>query len=181
MFAERLELKEDEILCPEHSELMIAYGAALSLEKMFADSKEKYVDKLLEVLEKAQKNNTHISGEAAAPFFATKEEEEAFKKAHQKKKVTWKQPKKGETVRCFLGIDAGSTTTKFVLLDENEEILDSFYAPNEGDPLKVAKDALISLRKRYEQAGAKLEILSAERQDMVRCYFPKHLRFHVIR
>ena len=33
---------------------------------------------------------------------------------------------KGEVVRCFLGIDAGSTTTKFVLLDEQEEILDSF-------------------------------------------------------
>ena len=43
-----------------------------------------------------------------------------------------KKPQKGEVVRCFLGIDAGSTTTKFVLLDEQEEILDSFYAPNEG-------------------------------------------------
>ncbi|MFR7383568.1 MAG: hypothetical protein ACLUTO_03270 [Anaerostipes sp.] len=96
VFAERLELKEEEILCPEHSELMIAYGAALSLEKMFADSKAKDVDKLLEALENAQKNNTHISGEAAAPFFETKEEEEAFKKAHQKKKVIWKQPQKGK-------------------------------------------------------------------------------------
>ena len=36
-----------------------------------------------------------------------------------------------------------------------------FYAPNEGDPLKVAKEALICLRKRYEEAGAELEILSA--------------------
>ena len=161
VFAERLELKKEEILCPEHSELMIAYGAALSLEKMFSDSKAKDVDKLLETLESAQRNNAHISGEAAVPFFASKEEKEKFKKAHQKKKVTWKRPKKGETVRCFLGIDAGSTTTKFVLLDEQEEILDSFYAPNEGDPLKVAKDALICLRKRYEEAGAELEILSA--------------------
>ena len=75
--------------------------------------------------------------------------------------MTWKKPQKGEVVRCFLGIDAGSTTTKFVLLDEQEEILDSFYAPNEGDPLKVAKEALICLRKRYEEAGAELEILSA--------------------
>ena len=111
-------------------------------------------------------------------FFASKEEKEKFKKAHQKKKVTWKRPKKGETVRCFLGIDAGSTTTKFVLLDEQEEILDSFYAPNEGDPLKVAKDALICLRKRYEDVGAKLEILPLEQQDMGKCCFPKRLKFH---
>ena len=64
-------------------------------------------------------------------------------------------------MRGYLGIDAGSTTTKFVLLSDNEEILDSFYAPNEGDPLKVAKQALIDLRERYKEAGAELEILSA--------------------
>ena len=161
VFAERLELSEDEILCPKNAELMIAYGAALSLEKMFADSKAKDVNKLLELLEQAKENKSHISVESAKPFFASKEEEEAFRESHKKKQITHKQPKQGEVVRCFLGIDAGSTTTKFVLLDEKEEILDSFYAPNEGDPLKVAKDALISLRKRYEDAGAKLEILSA--------------------
>ena len=154
VFAERLDLKEDEILCPKHSELMIAYGAALSLDKMFADSKPKDVNKMLVILEDAQKDHSHVSGEIAKPFFESKEEENAFKEAHKKKQVTWKKPQKGEVVRCFLGIDAGSTTTKFVLLDEQEEILDSFYAPNEGDPLKVAKEALICLRKRYEEAGA---------------------------
>ena len=152
VFAERLDLKEDEILCPKHSELMIAYGAALSLDKMFADSKPKDVNKMLVILEDAQKDHSHVSGEIAKPFFESKEEENAFKEAHKKKQVTWKKPQKGEVVRCFLGIDAGSTTTKFVLLDEQEEILDSFYAPNEGDPLKVAKEALICLRKRYEEA-----------------------------
>ena len=89
------------------------------------------------------------------------EEKAAFEKEHEKKKITWKKPQKGEVVRGYLGIDAGSTTTKFVLLSDNEEILDSFYAPNEGDPLKVAKQALIDLRERYKEAGAELEILSA--------------------
>ena len=99
--------------------------------------------------------------EKARPFFASVEEKAAFEKAHEKKKITWKKPQKGEVVRGYLGIDAGSTTTKFVLLSDNEEILDSFYAPNEGDPLKVAKQALIDLRERYKEAGAELEILSA--------------------
>lgn len=42
-----------------------------------------------------------------------------------------------------------------------EEILDSFYAPNEGDPLTVAKNALLSMRNRYREAGAELHILAA--------------------
>ena len=64
------------------------------------------------------------------------------------------------------------------MLDEQEEILDSFYAPNEGDPLKVAKDALICLRKRYEDVGAKLEILSAGTTGYGEMLFPKRLKFH---
>ena len=46
-------------------------------------------------------------------------------------------------------------------MDENENILDSFYAPNEGDPLTVAKTALLTIHDRYEKAGAKLDIIAA--------------------
>ena len=62
---------------------------------------------------------------------------------------------------AYLGIDSGSTTTKFVLLDEEETLLYAFYAPNEGNPLMVAKSALLELKASYEQAGAKLNILAA--------------------
>ena len=62
-------------------------------------------------------------------------------------------------MRAYLGIDSGSTTTKFVLMDEEENILDSFYSPNQGAPLDVAKKALLELRDRYRSAGAELEIL----------------------
>lgn len=170
VFSERLQLSEDEILIPEHPELMIATGAALSLKEMFAGSKTIAVTDILKKLDQIQKQKEEEKNgkklpseneEKARPFFASEEEKKAFEKAHAKEKIIWKEPKKGETVRGYLGIDAGSTTTKFVLLSQDEEILDSFYAPNEGDPLKVAKQALVDLRERYKQAGAKLEILSA--------------------
>lgn len=170
VFSERLQLSEEEILIPEHPELMIATGAALSLKEMFAGSKTIAVTDILKKLDQIQKQKEEEKNgkklpseneEKARPFFASEEEKKDFEEAHAKKKITWKEPKKGETVRGYLGIDAGSTTTKFVLLSQDEEILDSFYAPNEGDPLKVAKQALIDLRERYKQAGAKLEILSA--------------------
>ena len=62
-------------------------------------------------------------------------------------------------MQAYIGIDSGSTTTKLVLMDEKERILDSFYGPNEGEPLKVAKDALLAIRDRYRRAGAELKIL----------------------
>ena len=57
--------------------------------------------------------------------------------------------------------NSGSTTTKFVLLDWDGNLIDSFYSNNKGDPLIVARDALIQMRDRYREAGAELEILGA--------------------
>ena len=62
---------------------------------------------------------------------------------------------------AYLGLDSGSTTTKLVLMDEQENILESFYAPNEGEPLLVAKRALLDIRDKYRKAGARLHIQAA--------------------
>ena len=59
----------------------------------------------------------------------------------------------------YLGIDSGSTTTKLVLLDTEGNLVDSFYAPNEGEPLKVAQNALLHLHDTYAQQGFELEVL----------------------
>ena len=64
-------------------------------------------------------------------------------------------------MRAYLGIDSGSTTTKFVLMDEEENILDSFYSSNAGEPLEIARKALIELQNRWKAAGKELEILAA--------------------
>ena len=87
------------------------------------------------------------------PFFASVEEQQEFERQHALPEWTPYQPEKGETVRAYLGIDSGSTTTKFVLMDEREEILDSFYASNKGAPLAVAKEALLNMKRRYEKRG----------------------------
>ena len=174
VFAQRLKLSEKEILLPEHPELMVAYGAAVSLETMFeGESRESTPGELLEMLMK-ESGKTDGNGEEgrspqeaaaqarmARPFFADEEEKEAFLKRHKKNPPVTKEPLPGQEVWAYLGIDSGSTTTKFVLMDEQEEILDSFYAPNEGEPLAVARRALIAMRDRYRKAGARLHILAA--------------------
>lgn len=167
VFAERLSLKEEEILCPDHTELLIAWGAALASDSLFTEIEPKTADFLLaDIAKVADKRKKALAAGAedlsgARPFFATEEEKEAFLQRHKKKEIQPLSLQQGQTLRAYLGIDSGSTTTKFVLLDENEEVLDSFYASNQGNPLSVAKDALIAMREKYKAMGVKLEILAA--------------------
>lgn len=160
VFAERLELSEEDILVPKHPELMVAYGAALSNETMFLDNqKSVQVPNFLEKLDVLISQKDFFEGSSGTPFFENDEERKAFKERHKLPVIAPRTFKNGDEVRVYLGIDSGSTTTKFVLLDENEEILDYFYASNEGDPLVVAKDALIKMRDRYKAMGVTLDIL----------------------
>ena len=97
--------------------------------------------------------------ESAPKFFSSEAEQKAFLARHALPPQNMAQPAAGEAIRAYLGIDSGSTTTKFVLMGEDETLLDSFYAPNRGEPLLIAKEALIALRDRYRAAGVTLEIL----------------------
>ena len=135
---------------PEHPETIVAYGAALSLDSLFAQSRTpvdlngllKTMDGLHEAIQVENVGTTPL-------FFESAEEKEEFLRRHAlpeqsfcpgRKKVDV-QPASGP-VRAYLGIDCGSTTTKFVLIDEDENLLDSFYASNAGEPLEVARKAL---------------------------------------
>ena len=162
VFAQRLQLTEEEVLIPPRPELMVACGAAVCAETIFRGD---CVPTLPGELRKRLQNGSFRTGQKNAPvsrpFFASPEEQAAFEKRHAKPVLTPHAPKPGEEVRAYLGIDSGSTTTKFVLMDDQENLLDSFYASNAGEPLKVAKRALLALRDRYRAAGARLQILAA--------------------
>ncbi|MGI6011790.1 MAG: acyl-CoA dehydratase activase [Ruminococcus sp.] len=182
VFQERLNLTEGETIIPEHPELMVAYGAAVSADSM-AEGRETFLSPvgLLDEL-KSRCFQNEETGVQAAPFFSSDEEREAFEKRHEIRPLEWKGPKQGEEVWAYLGIDSGSTTTKFVLMDEQEELLGSFYAPNEGEPLNVAKRALIEIRNRYQRAGAKLHILAAGTTGYGEMLFAKAFRaeYHTV-
>lgn len=162
VFAERLDLQPEEILVPEHPEIMVAYGAALALTEMFREDTREYdISELREKISQLRQTQKSEPSRLGKPFFDSEEEKVAFLKRHAPAERDRKTPGKGETVHAYLGIDSGSTTTKFVLMDESETILDSFYAPNEGNPLQIAQKALIDLRERYRAAGATLDIIAA--------------------
>ncbi|MBR4760836.1 MAG: activase, partial [Lachnospiraceae bacterium] len=174
VFAQRLSLKKEDILVPQDPELMVAKGAALSIESLHKDAGEQDLSSLIKQMESlSDEGDGILTGQL---YFETPDEKTAFEKRHPKREVPSYQPKKGERVRAYLGIDSGSTTTKLVLLDEKEQILDSFYASNEGSPLDIAKKALLDLYEKYEKAGAKLEIISASSTGYGEFLFHKAFR-----
>ena len=160
VFAERLELADDDIVIPQNPETIVALGAALAADELFADNENCLIANLLDAadaLDKAAASPAPSTRGTA--YFTSPKERAAWEASHALAPQTPPDPAPGSTLRAYLGIDSGSTTTKFALVSPDGKLVDSFYAPNEGEPLDVARAALIALRDRYRAAGAMLDIL----------------------
>ena len=129
-FIETLHLTDEQTIIPKDAHLLVAKGAALDSKENKPISSEKLSAKI-EVL-KASHDTT---SKPLKPLFVTDAEYEEFKKRHDKDKVTKKDLKNFEG-DCFIGIDAGSTTTKLVVTDNEDNLLYSSYGSNEGNPLQ---------------------------------------------
>ncbi|MEE0264737.1 MAG: acyl-CoA dehydratase activase [Acutalibacteraceae bacterium] len=143
-FMEQLRKRFDKVLdtkgiCPENSLYYVACGAALCAENPVS------FDKVIEEI-----NNYHGSGNFAfnPPLFKTEDDYNKFIERHEKAQVksadllTYKG-------KAFLGIDAGSTTVKAVVMGEDGELLTSRYLSNSGNPVPIIKEFLEEL---YKQA-----------------------------
>lgn len=148
-FIETLNLKDDEIIVPENAHLLVAKGAALdSLSEepiTVKDLKEK-----IELLKNSSDNTT----QPIDPLFENEQQYNEFRKRHQKAKVE-KHELKNYQGDCFIGIDAGSTTTKLVLIDRNGSLLYSLYGSNEGNPLN---SVIKMLKQLYNDLPEKADI-----------------------
>ncbi|MDO5424646.1 MAG: acyl-CoA dehydratase activase [Eubacteriales bacterium] len=159
VFAKRLNLKEEEILIPEHPETIVALGASIAVDSLFSDAEEVTVEELLKRCGRSLEG-TEEETAFEPPFFQNPEEKEAFLKRHYGE---LKQPERAVlengVLEAYLGIDSGSTTSKFVLLDRGERVVDTFYAANHGEPLKVICGGLTELYEKYRKQGTELKIL----------------------
>ena len=160
VFAERLGLSRADCILPENPETFIAYGAALSVDEMFADKRRELdIAAALGALSNLRGDTEREAREdAATEFFSGAEERLAFDLRHRLPDVPGIEGRKGGTLRVYLGIDAGSTTSKLVLIDENEQVVDRFYSNNRGEPLRVIQGGLLELKRKYDAAGVNLEI-----------------------
>ncbi len=130
-FIRTLNLDEEHTIAPEHSHLFAAIGSALNY-------KEDTVFSLQDILDKLS-SDIHMEFEVARmePLFADDDAYEAFTRRHSLHHVTTGDLSTYEG-NCYLGIDAGSTTTKVALVGEDGSLLYSFYSNNNGSPLTTA-------------------------------------------
>lgn len=138
-FIDTLQLTENQIIFPENSQLYVAIGAALS-------SLEEEPMSFRILLDSLNNRSSAFVGETnrLAPLFFGEVEYEEFKARHGKSSVKRRELSTFEG-DCYLGIDAGSTTTKIALIDGEGAILYTYYGSNEGSPLKSTIKALKEL------------------------------------
>lgn len=138
-FIETLKLTGEQIIVPEEAHLLVAKGAALDSFSIHPISVEKLKSKI-EVLRNSHDDTT----QPLNPLFTIEEEYTEFKNRHAKDTVTRKELS-NFSGDCFIGIDAGSTTTKLVLIDREGNLLYSLYGNNQGNPLKSVSNMLLQL------------------------------------
>nr|WP_055666989.1 2-hydroxyacyl-CoA dehydratase [Desnuesiella massiliensis] len=140
-FTETLKLGEGEAIFPEQSQLYVAVGAAMLSRK----EEEVYFSDIINKINHDKYNEEH-EVERLSPLFKNEDELKNFKEAHGIHKVERKELKDYEG-GAYLGIDAGSTTTKIAVISSKGELLYSHYKNNEGNTLSSVLESLKALFK----------------------------------
>lgn len=115
---------------PPDAQLFVAIGAAL-----LADGQQRTIPDMVDGLRRAVPLS--ITNQALRPLFLDQAERDAFTSRHAQARLP-QAPLREAVGPCFLGIDAGSTTIKAVLIDDQDRIVFSHYASNKGDPVTAA-------------------------------------------
>ena len=152
-FIDTLKLTNEDIIFPENSQLFVAQGAALlSKENSNFFTVEELEKKFQRLNEKDTSDTTRLQ-----PLFKDEKELKEFYTRHEKEKIDTVDltTYKGD---AFLGIDAGSTTIKVVLISENSEILYSHYSHNKGNPLE---NIITTLKELYSKLSKDITIKSS--------------------
>ncbi len=146
-FIRTLNLKDDQIIAPEHSHLFAAVGSALNAKSDAATSMETLLKKLSSPIQ------LEFEIKRMKPLFQDENEYEEFCKRHNAHGVVTGDLSTYEG-DCFLGIDAGSTTTKVALVGEDGALLYSFYSNNNGNPLKTTIKAIQDIYQKLPSSAS---------------------------
>ncbi|MEG6523193.1 acyl-CoA dehydratase activase-related protein [Desulfotomaculum sp. 1211_IL3151] len=151
-FVETLKLEKNNVIFPDNSHFFVALGAALSSR----EAEPLPFDCLQEKAPVIWKMNPEEE-ETVEPLFANEQEYQEFIARHSQHRV--KRVDIGSYQgNAYLGIDAGSTTTKVALISEEGGLLYSHYGSNNGNPLESTIEALRDL---YSRLNENIQIVSS--------------------
>lgn len=151
-FVKTLNLAPENAIFPDYANISVAIGASIYASKQ----KETYsADELIEKAKLVGKEKKTIH--CLAPLFASDEEYEKFKSRHSKATVE-RLDIAGYSGNAYLGIDCGSTTTKLVLISEDNKIIYEYYSSNNGNPIEIIKS---ELEKIYQLLEDRIKIVGS--------------------
>ena len=138
-FIETLNVQPEDVIFPENPQLFVAMGAAIYSE----GDKITTLEHILERLTTGEQEKLKPT-DTLEPLFKSEADLVTFRERHGQAQVVEKKLSEHHGV-AFLGIDAGSTTTKVTLIDEEGQLLFSFYGNNQGQPLETTITVLKDL------------------------------------
>lgn len=134
-FIRTLNLSPAQVIAPEHSHLFAAIGSAMNAKEENSVSLTEMTNRLKDGIK------MEFEVHRMEPLFSDEESYNSFLRRHESHSVR-KAELSSYHGKCFLGIDAGSTTTKAALVSEDGALLYSFYSNNNGSPLKTTIRAM---------------------------------------
>jgi len=156
-FIRTLKLTDETAIDPPNSHLFAAMGAALDETACEALPIASLIDRLTSGVEMA------FELHRLPALFASQKDYDAFCARHARA-VVEKGDLASYTGGCFLGVDAGSTTTKLALIGERGELLWSYYANNQGSPIETAKRASRARARAAEECAHPARVLDRLRR-----------------
>ena len=143
-FIRTLNLDSQHIVAPGHSHLFAATGAALSAREAAGETSfPTSLTDFISLLQSGVRMETEIK--RMEPLFASQEEYDVFRRRHDSHRVKTADLRSYQG-NCYLGIDAGSTTTKLAMVGEDGSLLYHFYSNNNGSPLATAIRAIREIK-----------------------------------
>ncbi|WP_294730790.1 acyl-CoA dehydratase activase [uncultured Faecalibaculum sp.] len=149
-------------VCPSLSLYYVAYGAALLAGEETFDL-EKLADRIPQL-------TGWQSYDSLRPLFRDRRERVAFETRYGQQLPAFLEPS-GDPVRLYVGIDAGSTTTKCAALTEDGAIAFYRYLPSGGQPVRHVRDFLLELYDRWPNCQILGSAATGYGEDIVRAAF----------
>ncbi len=150
-FVTTLKLDNENAVFPELAPCFMAYGSAIQAGQI---AEPMTIDEALERILNAKTADNIVVGE---PLFNSKEEYHDFVERHKKSDLKYEDINTYEG-DAYLGIDAGSTTTKLVLITPDGKLLYNHYCSNKGQPLDIITE---KIKEIYKLSDDRINIVSS--------------------